>query len=138
MADKFIIHHLSFSVACSDFLEIEPQEIIVLDKFWNEEADVENMVAGCYSTMQQEAVVSRMMAWGEFRSDNTVGGTGIENVTDLSNIFKENINASNSYAKWVTSTTSSTAATPSCTMPRRWPNATPTTRRANSGPPKPR
>ena len=97
---SFIIYHLSFSVACSDFLEIEPQEIIVLDKFWNEEADVENMVAGCYSTMQQEAVVSRMMAWGEFRSDNTVGGTGIENVTDLSNIFKENINASNSYAKW--------------------------------------
>ncbi|MBQ4391768.1 MAG: RagB/SusD family nutrient uptake outer membrane protein [Prevotella sp.] len=97
---SFIIYHLSFSVACSDFLEIEPQEIIVLDKFWNEESDVENMVAGCYSTMQQEAVVSRMMAWGEFRSDNTVGGTGIENVTDLSNIFKENINASNSYAKW--------------------------------------
>jgi len=85
---------------CSDFLEIEPQELIVLDKFWNEEADVENMVAGCYSTMQSDAVISRMMAWGEFRSDNTVGGTGIENVTDLSNIFKENINASNSYAKW--------------------------------------
>ncbi|MBP5339280.1 MAG: RagB/SusD family nutrient uptake outer membrane protein [Prevotella sp.] len=86
--------------SCSDFLQIEPQEIIVLDKFWNEEADVENMVAGCYSTMQKEAVVSRMMAWGEFRSDNTVGGTGIENATDLSNVFKENINASNSFAKW--------------------------------------
>ena len=87
-------------VSCSDFLEIEPQELIVLDKFWNEEADVENMVAGCYSTMQGDAVISRMMAWGEFRSDNIVGGTGIENSTDLSNIFKENINASNSYAKW--------------------------------------
>ena len=85
---------------CSDFLEIEPQELIVLNKFWNEEADVENMVAGCYSTMQRDAVISRMMAWGELRSDNTVGGTGIENATDLSNIFKENINASNSYAKW--------------------------------------
>ena len=97
----FIICSLLFSVsACSDFLEIEPQELIVLDKFWNEEADVENMVAGCYSTMQRDAVISRMMAWGEFRSDNTVGGTGIENSTDLSNIFKENINASNSYAKW--------------------------------------
>ncbi|MBR6188946.1 MAG: RagB/SusD family nutrient uptake outer membrane protein [Prevotella sp.] len=97
----FVICSLLFSVsACSDFLEIEPQELIVLDKFWNEEADVENMVAGCYSTMQREAVISRMMAWGEFRSDNTVGGTGIENAKDLSNIFKENINASNSYAKW--------------------------------------
>ena len=95
-----ITYHLSLITSCSDFLEIEPQEIIVLDKFWNEEADVENMVAGCYSTMQSDAVVSRMMAWGEFRSDNIVGGTGIENILDLSNVFKENINASNSYAKW--------------------------------------
>ena len=38
--------------SCSDFLEITPQETIVLDKFWNEEADVENIVAGCYSALQ--------------------------------------------------------------------------------------
>ena len=51
-------------VSCSDFLEIEPQELIVLDKFWNEEADVNSMVSGCYSTMQSQAVISRMMVWG--------------------------------------------------------------------------
>ena len=86
--------------SCSDFLEITPQETIVLDKFWNEEADVQNVVAGCYSAMQEQAVIDRMMVWGEFRSDNVVGGTNIENDIDLSNIFKENINASNSFAKW--------------------------------------
>ena len=88
------------AVSCSDFLEIAPLETIVLDKFWNEETDVENVVAGCYSAMQSQAVVERMMAWGEFRSDNVVGGTGIENNLNLSNIFKENINANNSYLKW--------------------------------------
>ena len=86
--------------SCSDFLEIAPLETIVLDKYWNEETDVENVVAGCYSAMQSKAVIDRMMAWGEFRSDNIVGGTGIENNTDLANIFKENINASNNYLKW--------------------------------------
>lgn len=86
--------------SCSDFLEIEPLELIVLDKFWNEEADVENVVAGCYSAMQAQAVIERMMAWGEFRSDNVVGGTNVENDKDLNNIFKENINASNGYTKW--------------------------------------
>ena len=97
----FIICSLLFSVsACSDFLEITPLETIVLDKFWNEEKDVENVVAGCYSAMQNEAVIDRMMAWGEFRSDNVVGGTNIESFIDLSNIFKENINAGNAYAKW--------------------------------------
>ena len=86
--------------SCSDFLAISPLETIVLDKFWNEETDVENVVAGCYSSMQEQAVIDRMMVWGEFRSDNVVGGTNIENDLDLSNIFKENINASNSFAKW--------------------------------------
>ena len=61
---SFIIYTLSFSVACSDFLQIEPQEIIVLDKYWNEEADVESVVAGCYSSMQSQSVVGRMMVWG--------------------------------------------------------------------------
>ena len=86
--------------SCSDFLEIEPLELITLEKFWNEETDVENVVAGCYSAMQSEAVIDRMMAWGEFRSDNVVGGTGVQNKIDLSNIFKENINASNIYTTW--------------------------------------
>ncbi len=97
---SFIIYTLSFSVACSDFLQIEPQEIIVLDKYWNEEADVEGVVAGCYSSMQSQSVVGRMMVWGEFRSDNIVGGKNFENNVQIANIFKENINASNTYAKW--------------------------------------
>ena len=97
---SFIIYPLSFSVACSDFLQIEPQEIIVLDKYWNEEADVESVVAGCYSSMQSQSVVGRMMVWGEFRSDNIVGGKNFENNVQIANIFKENINASNTYAKW--------------------------------------
>ena len=97
---SFIIYTLSFSVACSDFLQIEPQEIIVLDKYWNEEADVEGVVAGCYSSMQSQSVVGRMMVWGEFRSDNIVGGKNFENNVQIANIFKENINASNTYTKW--------------------------------------
>jgi len=96
---------LSFSqslvfLSCSDFLNIEPQEIIVQDKYWDEEADVEGVVAGCYSSMQAQSVVSRMMVWGEFRSDNIVGGRNFENDIQIANIFKENINASNTYAKW--------------------------------------
>ena len=89
----------SFS-SCSDFLEIEPLNEIVLEKFWNEESDVENMIAGCYSALQAQVVVDRMMAWGEFRSDNLVGGTNVQNDSHLQNIFKENLNASNAYTSW--------------------------------------
>ena len=85
---------------CSDFLELEPLDVIVLEKFWNEEGDVEDIVKGCYSAMQEQVVIDRMMAWGEFRSDNIAGGTNVDNDINLSNIFKENINASNAYTSW--------------------------------------
>ena len=86
--------------ACSDFLSISPLDKISMEDFWNEKADVDNVVAGCYSNMQSQAVVERMMAWGEFRSDNLVGGTNVEGNVNLMNIFKENINGSNTYVKW--------------------------------------
>ncbi len=96
----FVILPSLLFTSCSDFLQIEPQEIIVLGKYWDEEADVEGVVSGCYSSMQAQSVISRMMVWGEFRSDNIVGGRNFENDIQIANIFKENINASNSYAKW--------------------------------------
>lgn len=86
--------------SCSDFLEIESLNDIVLDKFWNEESDVENVVAGCYSAMQSDAVISRMMVWGEFRSDNIVTGMNTTDDADLVNLLKENITPNNSYSTW--------------------------------------
>ena len=50
--------------------------------------------------MQKQDVVDRMMAWGEFRSDNLVGGSNVQNEVHLQNIFKENLNASNSFTYW--------------------------------------
>ncbi len=86
--------------SCSDFLVVEPLNDITLEKFWNEKNDVDNVVNGCYSSLQSQACISRMMCWGEFRSDNIQGGTNIDNNQDLSNILKENINASNGFTDW--------------------------------------
>ena len=86
--------------SCSDFLVVEPLNDITLEKFWNEKNDVDNVVNGCYSSLQSQACISRMMCWGEFRSDNIQGGTNIDNNQDLSNILKENINASNGFIDW--------------------------------------
>ena len=72
-----------FFSSCGDFLEIEPQDRIVLEKFWNEKSDVDNVLVSCYSALQTENVVSRMMVWGEFRSDNIEKGTNISNVVNL-------------------------------------------------------
>ena len=53
--------------SCSDFLQVEPQNEIILEKFWNEKADVDGIIFGCYSAMQSDNILMRMMVWGEFR-----------------------------------------------------------------------
>ena len=63
----------SFS-SCEDFLNIKPLNDIVLENFWDEKSDVDNMISGCYSTMQSADFVYRLMVWGEVRSDNIVAG----------------------------------------------------------------
>ncbi|MBR5655301.1 MAG: RagB/SusD family nutrient uptake outer membrane protein [Prevotella sp.] len=86
--------------SCSDFLEIEPQNEIILEKFWNEKADVDAIVAGCYSGLQSEAVIKRMMVWGEFRSDNIGPGSNVTSDGSLEKLLKENIDAKNGYTDW--------------------------------------
>ena len=87
-------------ISCSDFLEIKPQNEIIMEQFWTEKADVEGIIAGCYSGLQGSGVVKRMMVWGEFRSDNIGIGQNINNDGELEKVLKENIDAKNNYTKW--------------------------------------
>lgn len=86
--------------ACEDFFDVKPQDVILFDDFWNEKTDVDAIVAGIYSGMQSEGMISRMMVWGEFRSDNINVGGNIDKNLDLEKIFKEDIKATNSYTTW--------------------------------------
>ena len=85
---------------CADFLEIKPQNEIILEDFWNEKADVDAIIAGCYSGLQEEGVIKRMMVWGEFRSDNIGPGSNVQSDGNLEKLLKENIDAKNSYTSW--------------------------------------
>lgn len=91
---------LALTTGCSDFLNIKPLNDIVLENFWNEKSDVDNMVSQCYSTLQSGDVSTRMMVWGEVRSDNIVAGNNVNSDVSLSNIFEENIKDNNTYTQW--------------------------------------
>lgn len=86
--------------SCGDFLEIEPQNEITLDKFWNEKSDVEAVLSACYSKMQSYAVISRMMIWGEFRSENVNYTDPESKELNLKKVLKENLTANNVYTAW--------------------------------------
>ena len=87
-------------VSCGDYLEIKSTSEIVLEDFWNEKADVDNVVSGCYSALLADGVRKRMMIWGEFRSDNIYIGDNINNDGDLQKVILENIDAKNGYTNW--------------------------------------
>ena len=86
--------------SCSDFLDIKDPKEIVLEDFWKEKADIDGMVAGCYTRLQSDDVIRRMMIWGEFRSENVAPGIGVSDDGNLENVLKENITAMNGYTTW--------------------------------------
>ncbi len=85
---------------CEDFFEVEPQDRITLEKFWNEKSDVNNVLMSCYSAMQSSNMIGRMMVWGEFRSDNVYTGSNTDKDVSLERVLEENIDPSNAYTAW--------------------------------------
>ncbi len=86
--------------SCSDFLEIKPQNEIVLEDFWNEKADIDAIVAGCYSGLEADPIIRRMIVWGEGRSENVMAGGSIDKDVNLAYVLNENITAMNPYTTW--------------------------------------
>ena len=60
--------------SCEDFLNTVPLNEIVLENFWENENEVNSVVYSCYSRMSQGDFLTRLMLWGELRSDNVVEG----------------------------------------------------------------
>lgn len=87
--------------SCSDFLDIEPRNLVILEQFWNEKTDVDNTVAGCYEGLQSTANITRMMAWGEFRSDNiSIGEKAESDDYHMYKFLQANIDPNNVYTDW--------------------------------------
>ena len=88
--------------SCSDFLNIKPRDIVTEDNFWNEKADIDQFVAGCYASMQTEPFISRCIVWGELRSDNLYPGSKVESDHyDLYQVLRENLLSTNQFTRWV-------------------------------------
>ena len=51
-----------------------PLNEIVLENFWETEEEVNSVVMSCYSRMAQGDFLTRLILWGELRSDNVVEG----------------------------------------------------------------
>lgn len=84
--------------SCNDWLDLHPQSETIQEDFWQDESDVESMVAACYRSMNETGFMERLLVWGEVRSDNILKG-GSQN-TDIDRILELTLNATNGYTSW--------------------------------------
>ena len=89
---SFVVLLLFSGTSCTDYLTLKPESEIVLENYWQTESDVESVLAACYRGLTEDAVISRMIVWGELRSDNMVAGTGFPTVRyDMQRILDGNL-----------------------------------------------
>lgn len=56
--------------SCEDYLTILPTDSIPEENFWQSKGDVDNVRAAAYYQLTKEDALSKILYWGEFRSDN--------------------------------------------------------------------
>lgn len=56
--------------SCDDYLTVLPTNSITENDFWQDKNDLDNVRAAAYKKMTDADVTSRILIWGELRSDN--------------------------------------------------------------------
>ena len=84
--------------ACDDFLTLYPEDDIVDDEYWETGEDVQSVVASCYRFMLEDNFISRIIYWGEARSDNMDYSTSAS--TDEQYLKDANLLSSNGLVTW--------------------------------------
>ena len=91
-----------FMVSCVDTVLL-PDDKTVDEDFWQTKSDVSLMVEGAYKSMLSADVISRLIVWGDFRSDELLPVSSISSnsiVTALTEIDAQNIQTNNTFASW--------------------------------------
>ncbi len=91
---------LTVNTGCTDWLDIRPESETVLEDFWQNESHATQMLSTCYRSVITDDVMSRLMMWGEIRSDNVVAGDVGSDDYDMTQIFNVEITPSNGWTSW--------------------------------------
>lgn len=100
---KYILMTLAgmMLTSCVDTI-ILPDHLTVDEDFWKTKEDVSSMVNAAYAAMASEDVVTRLIIWGDFRSDELVPSSTVTGtVADaLAEIAAVNMQPTISFATW--------------------------------------
>lgn len=91
---------------CNSWLDIKPESELILDDYWQSESQADAVIIAAYRKLTEVSNMSRMMVWGELRSDNLSSRSATlpdEKLTaGLSKILAVDINPNNIYCQWGT------------------------------------
>jgi hypothetical protein len=79
-------------------IDLLPLNEVVYENFWTNKDDVESVVTACYGALQSSDVVTRLVVWGEDRSDNVQAGQ--RQSDDLRYLLKGSIKTTNEFCDW--------------------------------------
>lgn len=82
--------------ACNDWLDVEPDDVLIKEKFWQKTDDVYSALSATYNAMRGASLQSLIL--GECRADLVVFSG--PNVTDYMQIAASNISANNQAVSW--------------------------------------
>jgi len=99
---RYILFAISglLMASCMD-TEVLPVDKVIEEDFWKNSTEVKSMVNGAYKSMTSEAVIERMIVWGELRGDNVVPSEGLGTTkSGINEIHSLSIDDKNAYAVW--------------------------------------
>ena len=105
MKKKFNIAVILSAVASLGFfsscdLDLMPLNEVVLENFWENKSEVQNVVDACYVGMQENKYLTKAIIWGECRSDNITSGEGVTSCSGLQQLLKGQLKSTNDACDW--------------------------------------
>jgi hypothetical protein len=85
-------------LSCSSWLDVQPEDGVVREKYWKTKEEVQAAVLGCYSQMLNSKMMQEYFVWGEMRAEMAMPGPGAS--SDLTALNSGEITASNTYTDW--------------------------------------
>jgi starch-binding outer membrane protein, SusD/RagB family len=89
---------LTGASSCTNWLEVLPENQMILEQYWKTESDAQGVLSACYRGLIENDVTYRMLIWGEMRSDNVIKAAN--NDEYINKILGQEITPTNANCSW--------------------------------------
>lgn len=89
---------IAATTACDSWLDVQPEDGVVRERYWKTKEEVRAAVLGCYSQMLDSKMMQEYFVWGEMRAEMATPASGAK--SDLIALNSGEITSTNGYTDW--------------------------------------